>query len=133
VRRIRSILQEIQENASVRVVDFLEEILFDAVELCSFLDTAVHVRGLELSFLRTYRLGARGARDVAEVLRRNANITTLSLVGIGYFLDTVLEELTSNICRRNLVIRWSSFFLDGRKEQYAAGVFGIIHWNDPTS
>ena len=106
MERIRPILQAIQQNAAVRVVEFLD-CISDTDDFCSFLDTAVQVRGLELSFLTSRHLGAQGARDVAEALRRNTNIATLTLFNIGSFLDTVLDGLASNSCLRNLVIRWT--------------------------
>ena len=99
--RIRPILQAIQQNASVRIVEF-SHCISHAEEFCSFLDTAVHVRELKLEFLSSRLLGARGARDVAGALRRNTNIATLTLRGC--FLDTFLEGLASNSSVRKLVI-----------------------------
>ena len=100
--RIRPILQAIQQNASVCVVEFIYNTLA-AEDLCSFLDTAVHVTDLTLDCDLTG--GEQGARDVAAALQRNTNIETLKLrTGADHFLDTVLEGLVSNTCLKTLVI-----------------------------
>jgi len=98
----RPILQAIQQNNSLRVVEF-SNCITHAEEFCSFLDTAVHVRELKFSLRSSRHLGARGARRVAGALGRNTNIATLTLCG-GSFLDTVLEGLASNSCVRRLLI-----------------------------
>ena len=102
VERIRPILQAIQRNTSVRFVE-LEDILLSSEDLCSFLDTAVHVTDLILDGC-VLTGGERGARDVAGALQRNTSIATLKLLCCDQFLDTVLEGLVSNTCVRNLVL-----------------------------
>ena len=104
--RIRPILQAIQQNASVRVVEFCNNNL-DAADLCSFLDLAVHV--VNLTFKRCALAGGeQGARDVAAAVQRNTNIRTLKLVRFEDSLDPVLEGLVLNTCINNLVLSESS-------------------------
>jgi len=100
--RIRPILQAIQQNASVRVVEYFHN-TWEAEDLCSFLDAAVHIT--DLALVRCDLTGGeQGARDVTAVLQRNINIKTLTLCSVGPFLDTVLEGLISNTCLKKLVI-----------------------------
>jgi len=100
--RIRPILQAIQQNASIRIVEFYRN-TWEAEDLCSFLDAARHVTDLTL---HRWRLtgGQHGARDVAVALQRNTSIVTLKLHCCDRFLNSVLEGLVSNTCVRNLVI-----------------------------
>ena len=50
------------------------------------------------------REGAQGTRDVAAAFQRNTNIAKLNLVGLGDFLDPVLEGLVSHSSLRELVL-----------------------------
>ena len=94
VERIRPILQAIQQNMSIRVVEF-QWTHFTAQDLCSFLDNADHVEELTLKGC-TSTGGAQGARDIPAALQRNTNIQTLKLWGLDDFLDPFLEGLVLN-------------------------------------
>ena len=94
VERIRPILQAIQQNTSIRVVEF-QWIHFTAQDLCSFLDNADHVEELTLKGC-TSTGGAQGARDIPAALQRNTNIQTLKLRGLHDFLNPFLEGLVLN-------------------------------------
>jgi len=103
--RNRPILQAIQQNASLRRVEVRQTNLF-AGDLCSFLDTAIHLTDLMLSNCNLEE-GAQGARDVAAALQRNTNIVTLEMTWMNGFLDPILEGLVSNTCVRSLVLGMS--------------------------
>ena len=111
--RIRSIIQAIQQNSSVRTVEFANTIL-GAEDLCSFLDSVVHVTDLSL---RNCKLagGEQGARDVAAALQRNASIETLKLLSVDRFLVPIFDGLVSNTCLRNLVIQHRSFLSEATR------------------
>ena len=100
--RIRPILQAIQQNASVRVVEFFRN-TWEAEDLCSFLDNAAQITDLTLHSCALQER-EQGAREVAAALQRNTNIATLKLNWIDGFLVPILEGLGSNTCVRNLVI-----------------------------
>ena len=112
--RIHPILHAIQQNASVRVVEFCGN-TWEAEDLCSFLDAAVHVTDLTLNRC-VLTGGEHGARDVAGALRRNTNIATLTLRAVDNFLDTVLEGLASNSSVRRLVISSTGIMWDAIRD-----------------
>ena len=102
VVRMRPILQAIQQNASVRFVEF-HDYLLSSEDLCSFLDAAVHVTDLTLNSCELTG-GEHGARDVASALQRNTNIVTLKLCWIDAFLVFILEGLVLNSRVRQLAV-----------------------------
>ena len=77
--RIHPILQAIQQNASVRFVELVDNFL-SSEDLCSFLDAAVHVTDLTLNGCVLTGGEQHGARDVAVALQRNTSIVSLKLL-----------------------------------------------------
>ena len=105
--RIVPIIQAINQNTSIRVVEF-RCMTFEAEDLCSFLDSAVHITDLMLDRCHL-TVGEHGVRDVAAALQRNTNIVSLKLVlFINDFLDSILQELVLNTCVRNFALETDS-------------------------
>jgi len=109
--RIRPILQAVQQNASVRLVEFFRN-TWEVEDLCSFLDNAAQITDLILHSC-ALREGEQGARDVVAALQRNTNIVTLKVCWMDGFLVSILEGLVLNSCVRSLII--SSFLQDATR------------------
>ena len=104
MERIRPILQAIQQNASVRVVEFCHT-TWEAQDLCSFLDAAGHVADLTLEHCDLTG-GEQEVRDVTAALQRNTSVVRLKLLRLDVpFLGTILDGLDLNSSVRSLDVQ----------------------------
>jgi len=118
---MRSFLQAVQQNSSIRTMSLEESILIPDRDICAFLDAASSLKTFILRHCAFEPIEQyQGATNLGAALQRNGNIQSLELKALhDPYLPIIFRSLESNSTLRNLSLEASIHHFSGESSEAA--------------